>query len=141
MRMRLEKWVRIPPSPPYPLGFQGLQGDFRFQSINLSIMLTLSLRPGDHAAVRTNIYASFRQDGGGPWGFFALFVPKGPFLEPIRAGGRQAWRSAKTIAHENSHQEALAECRKGPVVLAPSAALKGTLAETFMVNSAVRAGW
>ena len=35
-------WVRIPPSPPHVLAFQGLQGDFDFQSINLSTRLTLS---------------------------------------------------------------------------------------------------
>ena len=50
-----------PPSPPHVLGFQGLQGDFDFQSINLSTRLTLSLRPGDQAANGANIYASFRQ--------------------------------------------------------------------------------
>ena len=40
-------WVRIPPSPFHILDLQGLQGDFGFQSTDLSTELTLPLRPGD----------------------------------------------------------------------------------------------
>ena len=46
-------------SPPHVLDFQGLQGDFDFQSINRSTMLTLPLRPGDQAAILANVHTGF----------------------------------------------------------------------------------
>ena len=53
-------WVQIPPSPPYPIDLQGFYGLFVFQGTNGGPRLTLSLRPGDQAAILPKLNPGFK---------------------------------------------------------------------------------